>query len=398
MRRCTAVCIWLSCSLIVACSIGCNMLRPKDPLSAYELPDEIDPNQGMLSDVTDGLMASAKASVGLGPNEAAAKEQFEVAMGIYKNASQLEGRDRLSEFDKAAKAFSRAAARWPKSSVEEDALFYRAESLFFAERYPKAESEFGGVVSKYTSSRHIDAISRRRFQIAKYWLDHHEEGSQPAIVPNFTSRDRPTFDNFGNAIKILERIRLDDPTGELADDATMLAANACYNAGKIYRADELLNDLRRSFPNSEHQYRAHMIGLQCKIQLYQGPSYDAGPLDDAEELVRQMRRQFPGESANDTEYLAKAYKDVRMNRALREMSLARYRDRRQEYRAARTQYERVAREFADTSLAATAQRRLEELGGAPDLPPQRLEWLARAFPTSNEDQPLIATKPGTTQR
>ena len=86
-----------------------------------------------------------------------------------------------------------------------------------------------------------------------------------------------------------------------------------------------------------------------------------------------------------------------MNRAIREMHLAKYRDRRKEYRAARTQYQRVAEEFSDTSLAETARARLAELGGLPDLPPQRLEWLAKAFPSTNDDQPLIATRPGQSQ-
>ena len=179
-------------------------------------------------------------------------------------------------------------------------------------------------------------------------------------MPNFFARERPTFDKFGNAIKVLERIRLDDPTGEIADDATMLAAKACFDQEKYYRADELLTDLRRSFPNSEHQYPAHVISLKCKTRLYQGPDYSVGPLDEAEEIVRQMRRQFPNEAADDEAFLTAAYKDVRMNRAIREMNLAQYRDRRKEYRAARTQYERVAREFSDTSLAGQAKERLAQ--------------------------------------
>lgn len=398
MSRCKAFWTWLSCLLLLTTFVGCKSMRPDDPLSSYNLPGDVDPDRGMLTEFTDGLVASARSTMGLGPNEAAAQQQFDEAMAIYKNASGLPVGQRPAEFDRAAKAFSKAALRWPNSSIEEDSLFYRAESLFFADRYPKAEANFGTLLSKYTSSKHIDAISRRRFQIAKYWLDHHDEQSGTSFVPNLTSRDRPTFDKFGNAIKLLERIRLDDPTGELSDDATMLAATASYKAGKYYRADELLNDLRRSFPNSKHQYNAHMIGLQCKMELYQGPSYDAGPLDSAEEIVRQMKRQFPSESIEDAEYLDKAFKDVRMNRAVREMNLARYRDRRQEYRAAKTQYQRVAREFSDTSLADVARERLAELGDAPDLPPQRLEWLANAFPAPDEDKPLIATRPNTTRR
>ena len=169
--------------------------------------------------------------------------------------------------------------------------------------------------------------------------------------------------------------------------------SACFTDGRYYRADELLTDLRRSFPSSEHQFDAHLLGLRSKTELYQGPDYDSSPLDEAEELIKQMRRQFPQEAREHDDFLAKAWKDVRMNRAIREMNLARYRDRRKEFRAARGQYEKVVREFSDTSLSQEAANRLAQLGGLPDLPPQRLSWLAKAFPTPDREQPLLATKP-----
>lgn len=388
-----AVRFWVSL-LLVSSLVGCAGLRSdNDALSAYSMPGEVDPNRGMFTKTTENLISTAKSSLGLGPNEAAAQEQFKLALDRYRNAAQLQGAERRKQFEKAAGEFAKSAARWPGSSIEEDAMFYRAESFFFADRYPKAEEVFGQLVGKHQSTRHLDKISQRRFQIAKYWLDHHELGEDLPFTPNLLARDRPTFDKFGYAIKTLERIRLDDPTGELADDATMLAASACFEDGRYYRADELLEDLRRYFPNSKHQYDAHRLGLKCKIQLYQGPEYDSGPLDDAEELVKQMRRQFPNESRQHDELLTKAYKDVRMNRAIREITLARYRDRRQEYRAARAQYARVAREYSDTSLASEAEERLAQLGDSPDLPPQRLEWLARVFPSDESEQPLLATRP-----
>lgn len=395
MADCNAAQIWLL--LLLLSTAGCSSFGKKDGDIAYRLPGDA-PDRGILAEATDGMLSSVRTAVGMGPSEDAARQSYQEAMAVYREAASANGASRKSGFDAAGKAFSRAATRWPNSSIEEDAMFYRAESAFFADRYPKAESVFSQVVAKYTSTRYIDKISQRRFQIAKYWLDHQQQSNDLAITPNFTSRDRPTFDKFGNAIKLLERIRLDDPTGELADDATMLAATSCLDAGKFYRADELLNDLRRSFPNSKHQYQAHMLSLKTKIKLYQGPQYDPGPLDAAEEIVKQMRRQFPKESRDDMDFLASAYKDIRMNRAIREITRARSRDRRKEYRAARTRYERVAREFADTSLAQEATARLAELQGLPDLPPQRLQVLANAFPSTSEDQPLLATKPGADRR
>ncbi len=267
------------------------------------------------------------------------------------------------------------------------------ECYFFADRYPKADHALGQLVKKYPNTRHIDTANARRFALARYWVEHQQQNRELSVAPNLVSRDRPVFDKFGNAVKVLEQIRLDDPTGELADDATMAAAAACFTEDDFYRADELLTDLRRSYPNSKHQFDAHLLGLKCKTKLYQGPSYDGGPLDEAEELIKQMRRQFPRESREHDEFLTKAWKDVRMNRAIREMNLARYFDRRKEYRAARQHYRNVTRDFSDTSLSSDANERLAQLGGLPDKPPQRLAWLVDIFPTPDREQPLIARNP-----
>ena len=392
---------WNVSGLFVAIALsGCAWLPGgADPLeSTYNLPAEIDSSDGFLAKPTKELVSTAKAAVGLGPNEEAARQQLQMATARYRAASNMDAKDREREFRMAAKEFAKSATRWPGSSVEEEALFFQAESYFFANRYPKSEEIFAQLMKKYPSTRYVDQTSTRRLQIAKYWLEHFEQDKDLPITPNLTSRTRPVFDKFGHAIRVLENIRLDDPTGELADDATMLAAKACFQSEKYYRADEFLTDLRRSFPGSEHQFNAHLLGLQCKVKLYQGPGYDSGPLDSAEELVKQMRRQFPNEARDHHEYLTGAYKDIRMNRAIREMNLARYRDRRQEYRAARAQYARVAREFSDTSLAAEASDRLAQLDGKPDLPGQRMEWLAKAFPSDADVQPLIANNPGVATR
>ncbi len=395
MKRYEAINAWMSSGLVLLVA-GCAALKQDaDPLSSISSDGGIE-QSGFFGESTDRIVTSAKGALGFGLDEGLANQLYQDALGDYQAATQLTGKDRQKRFSGSADAFTKAANRWPSSSVEEDALFHRAESYFFADRYPKADVVFGQLLKKYPNTKYIDKVSQRRFQLAKYWLEHHQLDHDPAVLPNLTSRARPVFDRFGNAVKVLERIRLDDPTGELADDATMLAASACFTDGRYHRADELLSDLRRSFPSSKHQFKAHLLSLRVKMELYQGPNYDSDPLDEAEELVKQMRRQFPLETREHDEFLAKAWKDVRMNRAVRTMNLARYRDRRKEFRAARVQYDKVVRDFSDTSLAREAAQRLAQIGGAPDLPPQRLKWLARIFPTDSRTQSLLATKPSAT--
>ena len=153
---------------------GCAGFRQPDA-NSYELPDETDAGRGMFSEFTRDVSTSFRTAMGRGPSEEAAKQEYLAAMEIYNKATSSEGHVRRSLFDSAGKAFGNAATRWPKSAIEEDAMFYRAESAFFADRYPRAQTIFAELAAKYPATRYADKVSQRRFQIAKYWLDHHEQ-------------------------------------------------------------------------------------------------------------------------------------------------------------------------------------------------------------------------------
>jgi len=72
---------------------------------------------------------------------------------------------------------------------------------------------------------------------------------------------------------VFDKIRIDDPTGKLSDDATLAAANAYFAQGDFEKADQFYTDLRKTFPSSEHQFTAHFLGLKAKLLCYSGPDY-----------------------------------------------------------------------------------------------------------------------------
>ena len=104
------VSIWVGafmCSLL----LGCASMR-SDPLADnHTLPDEIDAQQGFLTETTDTLMSSAKSSMGLGPSEDVARTLFQSAMEEYRNAGALQGAARQKAFDDVARSFAKAASR-----------------------------------------------------------------------------------------------------------------------------------------------------------------------------------------------------------------------------------------------------------------------------------------------
>lgn len=320
-----------------------------------------------------------------------AREEYAAAEATYRKAMELPPDARGPVFHQAARQFLSAAKKWPDSSLEQDALFLAGEALFFADRYAEADEVFSRLLKKHPQCRYLDVIEARRFVIAQYWLAAADYYGDSFWTINFFDRSRPWRDTRGYALKIFDRIRIDDPTGKLADDATLAAANAYFLSGQYVTADQYYTDLRKTFPTSEHQFTAHLMGVYAKLKSYDGPDYSGVPLNEAEELLQQIRRQFPSEYQKHRDEIERLYAEVRYRQAERHWHTANYYERQRAYGGARFYYELVASDFADTPYAERARQRMYEIAGLPSRPPQKLEWLVRQFPARHESSPLVAT-------
>jgi TolA-binding protein len=317
----------------------------------------------------ENLKKSFKKAIGKGPNEPIARAQ-------YREGEELFGQQQYAD---AAKRFAEAADRWPDSSLEEDAMFMHAESLFFADKYSKACDQYGELMKKYVNTRHLDTCVRRQFAIADYWVKSDQANPSWPITPNLTDRTLPWFDAQGNAIKALDDVRINDPRGALADDAIMAAANAFFVRGRWSDADYYYGLLRTDYPKSEFQLTAHVLGLQCKRKIYQGPDYDGQALVEAEELIDQMLFQFPHELGDERERLIATKGEVRAERAYREWHAAQFYEKGDYYGGARFHYNVLVKEYPGTELARQAEARLAEISPQPDNPPDRFAFLDYVF-------------------
>jgi outer membrane protein assembly factor BamD (BamD/ComL family) len=329
------------------------------------------------------IKRGARKLVGRGANEAVARAAYAEGEAHYQK----------KEYAAAGKKFTKAYDRWPDSPLEEDALFMAAESYFFADQYQKAEDAYGMLIKKYPSTTRLDQVVNRRFAIGRYWELHHASNPHWPVTPNFTDKTRPWFDTAGHALKIYERIRLDDPNGPLADDATMATANFHFVNGRFEDADYFYTLLRTEFPKSDFQYHAHLFGLKAKMLKYQGADYDGQPLKESEELAKQLVQQFPRELGADMERIRTMQAEIRRESANREFALGEFYHKGKYYGASKMYYQQVARDYPETELAKQSLARLEEARGAPDVPEDRFAWLTGLFPESQKLGPSIANLP-----
>ena len=338
---------------------------------------------------------------GRGENHKAAVRLLAEAEEIYNRATnaratgngvaavhQIEGL-----YLQAAELYDEAAARWPDSALNEDALFMAGESYFFAQRYPEADDRYERALKGYPKSRYLDRVQRRRFSIAHYWLQFNERDPQHFYEFNLTDETLPWRDRFNFALRILDQIRLDDPTGDVADDATLLAADSCLHIGRFQQADDLYTDLIKTFPSSEHQFRAHWMAVQTKLKLYRGPDYGDANLVAAGELLSQLQRQFGRQLKERREDVTRLQAEIHYRNAERQSTFGDFFYKRASYGAARLYYRTLVDEYADTPFVDQARQRLVAMQGKPARPHQRFQWLADIFDTKDDIEGLLAQPP-----
>jgi outer membrane protein assembly factor BamD (BamD/ComL family) len=310
-----------------------------------------------------------KQAVGWGPDHKLAKEAYDRGQVFFKDKN----------YDEAAKEFYTASWRWPDSSMEEDAMFLMAESYFFADHYGTAQDSYTNLLKAHDNTRYIDTVVARLFAIGTYWEQLDMQTQHWPLTPNLTDKTQPWFDTFGNALACYQAVWMHDPTGPLADAALFRVGNARFRRGEWEEAAESYDLLRKNHPKSKYQKDAHLLELQAKMRIYQGPKYSIVPLNDAQEIADQALKQFPGQLGEDERRVRETRAIIFEQRAEREWIMAEYYDNKADYRAAREYYQVLIEKYPRTSFGERASRRIQEIQNLPDEPPNRFEWLTAPF-------------------
>lgn len=394
----------LTAFAVLALGPGCRLFRPDvDVTSGTASPSDIsqasfeaddgEPKKGFaLEDLyPDNLGKTVKRAVSEPPNKKEAKKTFDDADAIFRQANALPvGDERQKLFLESARKYLIAAERFPNSALEQESLYMAGEAYFQADYYWESNRSYEKLIKAYPNNRYLDEVEKRRYAIARYWLDVSKKSEESIYSINLFDQERPWRDTKGHGLRVFDKMRtLDDPGGRLADDATLALGNEAFAAGKFYKADEYYTDLRKMYPDSEHQFLANFLGLKAKMKCYIGPEYSVSALDEGEKLIKHMWRAYPQESEKEREYLERAAAEIRYRKAEKLHHWAQYYDRRKEYRAAGHYYSRVAKEYDDTQFAQRATSRLGEIEGLPPVPGQMFESLVKLIPTSDKIQPMV---------
>lgn len=408
-------CLALVCAVLIAPAAGCRIfkkdgvskgtrdtsfsgLRKRGKKKKDTSGESLDPlgarnaDRLLLDDLSPSQWKTTMKASSAEQDLNVAREEMANGSEAYRRAADIleanpNGDAHLEQFTEAANHFRIAASSAVGSKLEEEARFREGEAYFFADRYVQSNRAFEKLIADYSGTRYLDQAEQRRFAIAQYWL----ELSETEMPIKFGDSKRPRTGLAAEARRVLHRIRVDDPTGKLADDATMALANAFMRKHDYYQAADTFEDLRNNYPSSKHQFAAHMLELEARLKGYQGSSYDDTPLVKADELLKQIVRRFPDQAQEHLTSLEQQAGNVRNMLAARDYEMGEYFEGRGENRAAKLYYEQVAEKYQDTSYAANVQQQITEVASKPPVPGQHAKWLVDLFPSSEPAKPVIAS-------
>lgn len=333
----------------------------------------------------ENITKSVKKAFGYGPDEKIARAAFDEGEALYRE----------KKYKEAAAKFSTVISRWPDTPLEEDALFMLAECYFFTDDYNDAFDTYSKLLKKYEASRYLDRSIPRMFATGRYWEDLADKEKHWPLTPNFTDKKQPMFDTLGWAVKAYEQVRLDDPTGPLADDAVMATGNLNFKHGHFAEAAESYDLLRKEYAKSKHLLDADVLDVKAKLEVYQGSVYDGTPLKEAGQIAQETLTQFPDKLGAEKQRMIETKNNIVQQQAERSWKVAQYYDSKDYFGAARIYYRDVIQNYPQTQFAVQAQARLEQIKDLPAEPKNYLKPLDNLLSTRPKLPPLQETAPAT---
>jgi outer membrane protein assembly factor BamD (BamD/ComL family) len=258
-------------------------ITPRRPATGTGAADGSAPSTLILG--SDGWRPVAKK-----PNDPKADAEVEAAKKLFE-----QGR-----FADAEKSFAEIAKNRKGTPWGETAQYYLGESQFQQGKYFYAHDSFELLHSVYPATDYREKLVAREYEIAHVWNRQIDPKTpREKLIPWYHRFDGglPIIDTSGYALKALEHVRHNDPTGEFADDAAIEIAEYYmkhhdYESGAIYY-EQFMNE----YPKSPLLQQVQHAAIDARLKGYLGPDYDASGLEKARELVKKTLATFPEQEA-----------------------------------------------------------------------------------------------------
>ena len=206
-----------------------------------------------------------KKAIGWGPDEKLAKAAYDKGQALFREKKYEDGgQGVLHGFLALARLDDGRRCHVPHGRV-----------VLFLRPLRQGAGFLHNLLKQHDNTRYLDTVAARLFAIGTYWEQLDLQTHHWPLTPNATDKTQPTFDTIGNALACYSMVWIHDPTGPLADAALFRVANAHFRRGEWEEAADHYDMLRKNHPKSKYQKDAHLLELQAKLRIYQGPLYSS---------------------------------------------------------------------------------------------------------------------------
>ncbi len=219
-----------------------------------------------------------------------ADAEYAAAMKLFKDGKLAE----------AEKAFTQIAKDRKSSPWGENAQYQLAETQFARKHYIDAHDSYEKLHADYPGTDYLDKLASREYQIARLWFAQTDpKAGKDQKIPWYGRFDGrlPLIDVTGSALKALEHVQHNDPTGPLADVAALEVANFHMKHNDYESASIYFDHFIADHGKSPFIREAHDSAIEARMKSYLGPEYDASVLAKARDLVRKTMGGFNPDQA-----------------------------------------------------------------------------------------------------
>jgi outer membrane protein assembly factor BamD (BamD/ComL family) len=285
---------------------------------------------------------------------------------------------RQQKFSEAQHVFNSVHRNKNTSLLEaEEALYFEAECLRLQRYYPEAAQLYTKLVDDFPSGAKKAECLRRMFDIANYWLDEtrdymqkrneQKEGKRSWVWPvayiHMGDRTKPRLDMEGHAVKLLEKIYLNDIDDhhKVGEQALFWLGNIHFHHESYHEADHFYTQLYEMHKNGKHVEEAIELSIICKQLCTGGSQYDGRRLAEARDLIDRAFNAYPKLAHEKKDFLERQQITINMQQADTDYNIAKFYERTGHPGAAFFYYDIACRRYPGTQYAEKAAIRMAEL-------------------------------------
>ncbi len=193
------------------------------------------------------------------------------------------------------------------------------------------------------------------------------EGKRWYVPSNFIHFDKtkPTLDEEGHALKMLEQVYYNDPVGPHAEKALFALGYIYFRRTDFQKADQYLSQLiensDRNNKKSEYRERAFELAIIAKNNCSGGPKYDGRKAAEALKLIDKAKQTNAKLATEKADFLENQKKMVHYMQAQKDYDIAEFYRRTGHPATAWFYYELVRRRYNGTEFHDQAIARMKEI-------------------------------------